>query len=615
VKDYRYSFNPVTGNLNSRQNYLLSKSESFTYDNLDRLKTVTGPQNLSMDYNPNGNITEKSDVGNVFGYTHPTKPYALTGIETSTGLVPEALQTVIYTSFEQPLVITESPYQATFTYNSEGQRAKMEVKQSGSTILTRWYAGSRYIKETEGANTKQYTWIGGDAYTAPCVAVKTNTGAQVYYYLLRDYLGNITHQLDMSNNVVAEYTFGAWGRRRDKDTWSYTLGGEPTLLTGRGFTEARSVSPCFGEHSEAKADGRTNPDELCDIGKWLPWFNLYNMNGRLYDPVVGRFLSADNYVQMPGFSQSFNRYSYALNNPLVYTDPDGEFIFTALAVLTGQLWALPITIGADFGAVTGGIRGAQDPNVGFWKGAGRGALVGSVGGGLSMIGGAGMPFVANLAIGTGSGALTGGLDAALWGNDIGEGMLWGAAAGAVFTTITSENFSNALKGEGFYTNENVFNNMIERGMDKQAMLDYFGFEGTYTGTTKGPSYIDGGGEGASFYGSTNPKTGSIKYGDLAFDSYDKLKMTYNKEMYHSLRVKNGIPLETQGTELGKHLKYYPEERLGFIHAYKNQGLYPSAGKGLMSNISYYQMQSFNLNPSQYYSAKWWHFIYKIPRRW
>jgi hypothetical protein len=339
------------------------------------------------------------------------------------------------------------------------------------------------------------------------------------------------------------------------------------------------------------------------------------MNGRLYDPVVGRFLSADNYVQMPGFSQSFNRYSYALNNPLVYTDPDGEFIFTALAVLTGQLWALPITIGADFGAVTGGIRGAQDPNVGFWKGAGRGALVGSVGGGLSMIGGAGMPFVANLAIGTGSGALTGGLDAALWGNDIGEGMLWGAAAGAVFTTITSENFSNALKGEGFYTNENVFNNMIERGMDKQAMLDYFGFEGTYTGTTKGPSYIEGGGEGASFYGSTNPKTGSIKYGDLAFDSYDKLKMTYNKEMYHSLRVKNGIPLETQGTELGKHLKYYPEERLGFIHAYKNQGLYPSAGKGLMSNISYYQMQSFNLNPSQYYSAKWWHFIYKIPRRW
>ena len=305
VKDYRYSFNAVTGNLNSRQNYLLSKSESFTYDNLDRLKTVTGPQNLSMDYNPNGNITEKSDVGAVFGYTHPTKPYALTGIETSTGLVPEALQTVTYTSYEQPLVITESPYQATFLYNHEGQRAKMEVKQSGNTILTRWYAGSQYIKETEGANTKQYTWIGGDAYTAPCVAIKTNSGAQVYYYLLRDYLGNITHQLDMSNNVVAEYNFDAWGRRRDKDTWSYTLSGEPALPASRGFTSH----------------------------EWLPWFNLYNMNGRLYDPVVGRFLSADNYVQMPGFTQSFNRYSYCLNNPLKYTDPDGEWLQYVIAGL------------------------------------------------------------------------------------------------------------------------------------------------------------------------------------------------------------------------------------------------------------------------------------------
>jgi RHS repeat-associated protein len=39
-------------------------------------------------------------------------------------------------------------------------------------------------------------------------------------------------------------------------------------------------------------------------------------NGRLYDPVLGRFFSPDNYVQMPDYSQCFNRYSYCLNNPL-----------------------------------------------------------------------------------------------------------------------------------------------------------------------------------------------------------------------------------------------------------------------------------------------------------
>jgi hypothetical protein len=50
------------------------------------------------------------------------------------------------------------------------------------------------------------------------------------------------------------------------------------------------------------------------------------MNGRMYDPVVGRFLSPDNYVQAADFSQSYNRYSYCWNNPLKYTDPSGEFL-------------------------------------------------------------------------------------------------------------------------------------------------------------------------------------------------------------------------------------------------------------------------------------------------
>jgi RHS repeat-associated protein len=56
----------------------------------------------------------------------------------------------------------------------------------------------------------------------------------------------------------------------------------------------------------------------------LPEFNLINMNGRVYDPILGRFLSPDNYIQLPDYTQSLNRYSYALNNPLIFTDPTGE---------------------------------------------------------------------------------------------------------------------------------------------------------------------------------------------------------------------------------------------------------------------------------------------------
>ena len=51
----------------------------------------------------------------------------------------------------------------------------------------------------------------------------------------------------------------------------------------------------------------------------LKEFGLVNMNARLYDPALGRFLAPDPFVQMPDLSQNFNRYSYAMNNPLRYS--------------------------------------------------------------------------------------------------------------------------------------------------------------------------------------------------------------------------------------------------------------------------------------------------------
>jgi hypothetical protein len=53
-----------------------------------------------------------------------------------------------------------------------------------------------------------------------------------------------------------------------------------------------------------------------------------HMNGRIYDPVLGRFLSADPFIQAPGFTLSYNRYAYVVNNPLVLTDPSGYSWFS-----------------------------------------------------------------------------------------------------------------------------------------------------------------------------------------------------------------------------------------------------------------------------------------------
>ena len=100
-----------------------------------------------------------------------------------------------------------------------------------------------------------------------------------------------------NNTLLHEYSYDAWGRMRNTaNLTTYSPGSEPVLfVAGRGFTGH--------EH--------------------LPWFNLINMNGRLYDPLTAQFLSPDNYVQDPTFTQNYNRYIYCLNNPLKYVDPSG----------------------------------------------------------------------------------------------------------------------------------------------------------------------------------------------------------------------------------------------------------------------------------------------------
>lgn len=403
-QDYRYNFTASTGNLYSRQNYLRSKTETFTYDNLDRLTGVSGPQNLTMAYESNGNISTKSDLGpGTYTYGHATKPFAVTEINSGNQVIPSANQVATYTSFEQVSTIDEDDYHAAFTYNSDNQRCKMLVTDLGSTVLTRWYVGSRYIKETEGSTTTEYTWIGGDAYSAPVVAEKVGSTTN-YYYLLRDYLGNITHKVNTSNTVTAEYSFDAWGRRRDKDDWSYTLNSEPDLTADRGFTGH--------EH--------------------LSYFNIVNMNGRLYDPLVGRFMSPDNFVQSPDFTQNFNRYAYCYNNPLLFVDKDGEWV-----------WLIPIAIGGIINTVNhwDDIKEADNFLQGLAKGAGFFAA-GGVNGYLTAFGGSVGIFAGGAIEEFSNSILTGNTDNILGRSLISGGSQYlGGKIGSKVSSLASKNLT------------------------------------------------------------------------------------------------------------------------------------------------------------------------------
>jgi RHS repeat-associated protein len=249
-----------------------------------------------MQYDSNtGNITGKSDAGTLL-YENSEKPYALTGVDPSTGLVPEADQALTYTSFGSVHTISEDGDSAVFVYNSDGERIKMILLHNGSHEVTRWYSGSSFMKDSVSGTARSFTYIGGDAYSAPAVARKQGSSV-TYYYLLRDHLGSITHIVDSTgSSVTAEYSYDSWGRMRNPQTWeNYSPGSEPVLFSGRGFTGH--------EH--------------------LPWFNLVNMNGRVYDPLTGGFLSPDSYIQSADLTQNYNRFTYCLNNPLIYIDPSG----------------------------------------------------------------------------------------------------------------------------------------------------------------------------------------------------------------------------------------------------------------------------------------------------
>ena len=87
--------------------------------------------------------------------------------------------------------------------------------------------------------------------------------------------------------------------------------------TDTDWTVFAENAPSFLYLSYRFDRGFTSHEHYADL-------KIINMNGRLYDPVIARFFSPDNFVQVPDFTQSYNRYSYCLNNPLQYVDPSGE---------------------------------------------------------------------------------------------------------------------------------------------------------------------------------------------------------------------------------------------------------------------------------------------------
>lgn len=298
IQNFTYGFDAKTGNLTWRKDANRNIQENFSYDNLNRLTSFAGK---TITYDNKGNITNKSDAGKL-EYLVSGKPYAASVVTPYGNNIPQRNQTINFNGLMRPTTVSEANYTANFVYNHQGERVKMQLKKSNVDEVIRYYVGDQYEIDSGTTGVKERLYIGGDAYTASAVYIKENNVWSVNY-ICRDYLGSITHITNASGTLRQELSYDAWGRLRNPANQAlYEVGKEPVLLFGRGYTGH--------EH--------------------LSMFGIINMNARLYDPVVGRFLSADPYIQNPYSSQNFNRYSYCLNNPLKYTDQNGEFLWTIL---------------------------------------------------------------------------------------------------------------------------------------------------------------------------------------------------------------------------------------------------------------------------------------------
>lgn len=356
VQNYRWD---SSGNLSSRE---FSRngingftSETFEYDNHDRItvadiESSSDTRTLTYQYSNLGNLMEKwSDQaldaqvtdyaygGIAQGCSTAAGPHAVTSAEINghvaslcydaNGYITEYQlenenKFIEYNNFGQPISIrvedaSDDSLIASdeFKYGPKGNRyfKRSQWEEAGQLYVrtTLYFSdGSErtYVDTKEG---KDYQYLnkvaisGNIYYIQEMDHLDLEMGGKLEY-LHHDHLGSViavtTENLPNSSVPAQENAFDPFGSRRSKD-WlseisttdlSFILD-NPETTTNRGFT------------------GHEHLDRT----------GFIHMNGRVYDPVLGRFLTPDPLVQAPTLSQSWNRYSYVWNNPMRMTDPSG----------------------------------------------------------------------------------------------------------------------------------------------------------------------------------------------------------------------------------------------------------------------------------------------------
>ena len=349
---YQYD---LIGNLTQRVDVTQNVTENLTYDSLNRVISSSGPSLVTKayDYDAIGNITYRSGVG---VYTYGTKPHAVASVSgpvsatynydangnlataSGTGAQPFA-RALAYTSFNKPATICEAQgtgasaqvtyqgaddtdctmsggtaqYKYIYTYSPEYERVRLVHSTLGTFIYLHPGGKGELLYEKEikpgGLVEHKHYISGGAGLVGVYVSRSDSTTAMRYYH--KDHLGSVQVITNEAGAIVEHLAYEPFGKRR------YPNGNDDPNNAIFGVTTDR---------------GFTSHEHLDEVA-------LIHMNGRIYDPVLARFMTPDSFIQAPGNLQSYNRYSYTINNPLAYTDPSGHWFFFAAAVFVGAFAA------------------------------------------------------------------------------------------------------------------------------------------------------------------------------------------------------------------------------------------------------------------------------------
>lgn len=461
-------------------------TESFDYDALDRLicANKNGKAYQTMRYDAAGNIIYKSDVGE---YVYEENSNRLREV-ISTSYKPMEWDEIQYTSFNKIRSVVAGKNRMNINYGPSKNRTSMVIDENGQKTTYGYFGSLFEYVQKNGENTyKNYIFAAGKCVAIVENVVTSKTSKTRTLYVHHDYLGSILAYSDEKQDLVSELSYDAWGRRRNPDNWEYyDKIADADALQNRGF----------GGHEH------------------LDLFEMINMNGRMYDPVLGRFLSPDPLIQAPDFTQSLNRYSYCLNNPLALIDPSGYSWFSknwkslvaacvgiAVSALTaGSASGLGIAIiagaaGGAASAFTGALLNGA--NIGeILKSTIGGGFMGALSGGLNYFAGGGdflMRIVkhscfdaamegiqgGNMLHGFISGAINGASDTFIGGMDMTKGLriACNAIIGGTVSEIGGGKFANGAITSAFSM---MFNGLMHpEGNKRAARLEYEEIGGGY----------------------------------------------------------------------------------------------------------------------------------------